>query len=335
MNNPTIPSTARNWGMLALIGGALAISFAPVLAKLASDYEVSVASIPMTPVAVAFWRVAIATPIMIWYLLRQKNYSVMNLVRRHSQENRSVANSLLWLFLPGIIFAVDLGVWHSAFEYTSVANATLEANLSAVIVPIASWYLWKERFDRYFVVGTILAVVSLGGLVGASFGGGGEVWIGDLLGILTAFAYASFQLANKKLSRHFPVPVIMGATAFSCSLCLLVYCLITGEAIMPNHLNTWLILLGLALICQIAGQGLIVYAFSKLNAGVASVTLLVQPVGAAFLGWLMLSQNVKPSQLIFGFMVLLGIAIGKRSYFMTGRAPKSTKDPANESAPSS
>ena len=65
------------------------------------------------------------------------------------------------VLLGGVLFALDLGVWHWSIMWTSVANSTLLANLAPIVVTIAGWLLWKQKVTRTFLVGMIVAIAGM------------------------------------------------------------------------------------------------------------------------------------------------------------------------------
>jgi drug/metabolite transporter (DMT)-like permease len=72
------------------------------------------------------------------------------------------------------------------------------------------------------------------------------------------------------------------------------------------------VLLALALLSHVGGQSLIAYALAHLPAAFSSVSLLLQPVAAALLAWLILSEALGLLQGLGGAVVLAGIAIARR-----------------------
>ncbi len=70
--------------------------------------------------------------------------------------------------------------------------------------------------------------------------------------------------------------------------------------------------LGLALVTQLLGQGLIAYAFAHLSASLSSVSLLIQPVMASIFAWLLFGEAIGGAQFIGGAVVLAGIWIAKK-----------------------
>ena len=73
-----------------------------------------------------------------------------------------------------------------------------------------------------------------------------------------------------------------------------------------------MVMLGLALVTKIAGQGLIAYAFAHLPASLSSVSLLIQPVVATLLAWLLFAEPVGWVQFLGGAVVLAGIWLARR-----------------------
>jgi drug/metabolite transporter (DMT)-like permease len=88
---------------------------------------------------------------------------------------------------------------------------------------------------------------------------------------------------------------------------------LSGEGLIPITATGWGIVLALALISQVGGQGLIAYAFAHLPASFSSVSLLVQPVVAALLAAWILGEGLHPLQVAGGVGVLAGIAVASRA----------------------
>ena len=74
----------------------------------------------------------------------------------------------------------------------------------------------------------------------------------------------------------------------------------------------WAILIALALVTQILGQGLIAYAFAHLPASLSSVSLLIQPVMAALFAWILFGEAIGPAQFVGGAIVLAGIWLARK-----------------------
>jgi len=93
---------------------------------------------------------------------------------------------------------------------------------------------------------------------------------------------------------------------------LLPVALLSGEELLVTSAYGWAILLGLALLSHAGGQSLIAYALAHLPAAFSSVGLLLQPVTAALLAWLLLGEPVSVWQAAGGIVILYGIFLARR-----------------------
>ena len=298
----------RNLAFLALVGGAIGIAFAPVLAKLAVNIDHSRDQTMLSPVAVAFWRMGFAVPFFLVGMLRHHSFREVKAV---------AAGNRLILLLPGFFFALDLSIWHWSFEYTSVANSTIEANFAVILVALAGFLWFKERFNWLFPFGAALALFGMIKLVGASLQSAGDAWIGDLLGLIVAFAYSGYQISTKVLVSRFPVNLAMTFTSVACAGFLALTALVSPGRFFPVTLNGWLLVVALALTSQVFGQGLIAFGMRTIPVGLTSVVLILQPLGAAILGWLVLDQSISLLQALSGMLVVAGIYLAKQGTIAT------------------
>jgi drug/metabolite transporter (DMT)-like permease len=90
---------------------------------------------------------------------------------------------------------------------------------------------------------------------------------------------------------------------------LLPIALTSGERFVPSTSHGWLLLIGLALVSQTAGQSLIAYALAHLPGTFASVALLAQAVMAAALAWILLGETLTAMAIAGGLLVLIGIRV--------------------------
>lgn len=285
---PSVPAGA----FLCLLAGGCAIAFAPILVRLSET----------GPVASAFWRTALAAP-LLW----------LGALRVRGAARAAERAHLGALVAAGLFFAGDLGVWHWSIVWTSVANSTLLANLAPIFVTLAGWLLWRRRVTGVFLVGMVVAIAGMFVLVGPNFSVGGKRLMGDALGALTAVFYAGYMLAIKVARDDGAATVRLMAWSTSITaVALLPVALLSPQPFLPATAHGWLVVVGLALVTQILGQGLIAYAFAHLPASLSSVSLLIQPVVAAFVAWRLFGEAVGTQQFIGGAVVLAGIWLARR-----------------------
>ena len=276
----------------ALSVGAMFIALSPIFVRISE----------LGPSATAWYRMFLALPIYgLWVLLPSQTPSAAP-PERHGGG--------VWLWIAGLAFAADLACWHWSINYTTVANATLLANLAPVFVSLAAWHFFGDQVGWRFVMGLVLAISGAVLLVHASLRLDPSHLLGDALGLLTALFYATYLLAIKKLQNSgMGNGRIMLYSAMISVFGLSVITLLSGETLLAQSWRGWSVLLALAWVSQGLGQGLITYGMSQLPASYSSVNLLLQPVAAALLAWLLLGEAMGPWQLLGAITILTGIIV--------------------------
>ena len=287
--------------LIALLLGAFGIGLAPVFSKLAFDAEQGLPGGGLGMIAAAFWRTALAAPLFWWLHARAGSAGT----RADGRDAR-----LLWL--PGLAFAGDLAAWHKAFEFTTLANATLLANFASIVVAVVGYVWLRERLGWTFALGAAAAFAGAGVLLGVDFGRGRDPLVGDALGLLTACFYAAYLLLVKVLRRDFGVAHLMAYSSSVAAVGLLIIACASGEQVVPRTVEAWSAVVALAFVSHAGGQGLIAYALAHLPAGFATLSLLVQPVITAATSWILFAQILSPLQIGGGLLVLAGLAVARR-----------------------
>jgi drug/metabolite transporter (DMT)-like permease len=318
MEGSTAPGTRT--ALPGLVLGALLIAFSPILAKLAVDFG------RIGPIAAAFWRVALAAPVF-WVVLR---------LTRHGPvvgQGRD-AWTVLWpLLLPGVFLGIDLALWHWSFQFTPVANATVLANFSAVLMVVIGWLWFRERPTLLLILG---GVIGLFGVIWLTLGTAtpavsavAPTSFGDALALGAACFYAGYLLTIKNVRARFGVAPVMMLSSAATALVLLIPAALSPRAFFPTSWAGWLPVLGLALVCHCLGQGLIAFALQRLSAGFSAVTLLIQPVAAGLWGWVILGQALTAGQMLAGGVVLTGVCLARLG---GTRKPRAQGEAADEPA---
>jgi drug/metabolite transporter (DMT)-like permease len=280
-----------NPALFALLAGATCIALSPIFVRVSEA----------GPTATAFWRVAIAVPVLWVLYLRSRKTT-----RRYSGK---------WplLLAAGFAFAGDLAFWHASVKLTSVANSTLLANLASIFVTLALWVFLRQRPGGLFLAGLATALAGVSLLVHTSLRFSATGLLGDALGVVTAMFYAGYILAVKGLRDRGETTLhLMAVTTTITAIFLFPAALASGDQMLPATAFGWWMLIGLALISHAAGQGLIAYALAHLPAAFSSVSLLFQPVMAALFAWVLLSEALVPLQIFGGLVVLCGIYLARR-----------------------
>lgn len=281
-----------NPAIAALLSGATCIALSPIFVRLSDT----------GPTASAFWRVALAVP-ALWLVCALKEKGA---AARYDGRARLLAAA-------GFAFAGDLAFWHLSIQHTSVANATLLANLATLFVTLGAWLFLREKPTALFLAGLAGALGGVTLLVLSSASGSRGALLGDALGVVTAMFYAGYIFAVKGLrDRGEGTLRLMAVSTTITAALLLPVALASGDRFWPGGAYGWSILLGLALVSHAGGQGLIAYALAHLPASFSSVSLLLQPVMAAIFAWILLAEPLAALQIAGGAIVLAGIYLARR-----------------------
>ncbi len=282
--------------LLALVAGSAAVAAGAIFVRL-SD---------LAPSASGFHRIALALPVF-WLWARFER-------RRQPVARAGMSMPVVGLLgLAGLLFAGDLATYHRAIHYTSVANATLLLNTAPVFVTLGGWLLWRQRISVAFLLGMTIALIGAVMLLFEDLDLAATALWGDVLGIVAGACYGGYLIIVGRLRTRFSTGEILFFSGAANAAALLVLCLFEGIALLPGSLHGWLMVLGLALVTQACGQGLIVHAMAHLPVTFSSLVQILQVVIAAALGWLLLAEALQPLQAAGAVVVLVGIVIARRS----------------------
>jgi drug/metabolite transporter (DMT)-like permease len=249
------------FGLTALIFGNLFLSFGALFVRLSDT----------GPVASAFWRIAIATPILFLIALQVGDRA------------RLPKGTTLWMLaFSGLLFALDLAAWHLGIPLTKLANTNLLGNSTSFLLPLWAFAVarkWPTRMQ-----GAALGLAGLGAalLMGRSFEMSPQNLAGDLLCLLAGAFYTGYLIIMGRLREGMGQWPTLAWSTLMTAPPLLIMALLLGERIMPSD---WTPLILLALGSQIFGQGLMIYAIGRVAPILFGITLLLQPLVSAMIGW--------------------------------------------------
>lgn len=275
----TIPALA----FPALLMGNAVLAAGPLLVKLAD----------VGPVAAGFWRLALAIPLLL--LLARRSMGAM--VRLGVGAWAKVAAA-------GLFFAADLASWHLGILHTKVANAAIFGNVSALLLPLWTWFVLRERLRPVQALAIALAMAGAAVLMGGSYEASLRNFAGDLLCALAGVLYTGYILLIQDARRSLTSWSVLALSSIAGVLPLLAFAATMGETILPG---VWWPVIALALSSQVIGQGLMVYAMGWFSPLVLGLSLLLQPAVAALLGWIVLGEQLTLLDMVGGLAV--GVAL--------------------------
>ena len=150
----------------------------------------------------------------------------------------------------------------------------------------------------------IIAALGAGLLLGRSYELSSDNVAGDFLCILAGVFYTGYLVLMARAKDNLgPWPALAWSTLMSVPP-LLGMALLAGDVMVPTQ---WTPLLALTLCSQILGQGLMIYAIGRVAPLLFGLTLLLQPVVGAALGWIMYKETL--TSLDWAGGALIGLAL--------------------------
>lgn len=273
----------------ALLAGAVAMGISPVFVRLAE----------VGPFSSAFWRVALALPILwVW----------MRVAERGGKPVRSFGPATL---AAGFVFAGDLFFWHLAIVKTTIANATFFATMAPLFVVIFGWLLFRQKVSRGVLTGLALCIAGGSVLVGQSLGVDMDRVTGDLFGFATAIFFGLYFLAVTAARKEAGAArVTFELTVVTAAILFVVAAIMEGD-FLPATPKGWLALIGMAWISHAGGQGLLSIALGRLPAVFSSLVIFLETIAAAIFAWVILGEALTLAQAAGGLAILAGIWVAR------------------------
>lgn len=279
---------------VALVVANSALAFGPLFVRLAD----------VGPVAAAFWRMALALPLL-------GGAALVSARRTRGVSPATPAPARRWwlLALAGFAFAADLGTWHAGILQTTMANATLLGNSATFLFPLWGFLVARTWPTRWQGLALLLAAAGAALLMGRSYQLDPHQLGGDLLCVCAGVLYAIYFILMSDVRRAMaPLPALALSSAASL-LPLLVIALTLGERIMPGN---WSPLLGVALVSQVIGQGCMIYALGRASPLVIGLALLIQPMVATAVGWAWFDETLGGPDLVGVAMIAAALVLVRR-----------------------
>lgn len=231
-------------------------------------------------------------------------------IRKVKLNGAAIKKNIWTLIVSGAVMGVNWILLFEAYNYTSVATATLCYYLAPIFIIIVSPFLLKEKITAKKLVCVcvaLLGMVFVSGILQTGISDISEIK-GVLLGVGAAALYATVVLLNKRLG---DVPAYdrtilqLGAAGVA----LLPYVLLTENVAAMEF--TGLSVLMLAIVCMVhTGVAYALYfgSLMDLKAQTAAILSYIDPVVAIILSALLLKENMGVLGMI-GAVLILSAAV--------------------------
>ena len=271
---------------LALFIGILCISIFPVIVRMNLT----------SGLISAFYRMAIATAIILPFALYKKKLKLENI------------KMLLPMMVCGILFASDIAVWNISIQNSSATQATLLTNLSPIWVGVFSLLFLSFRPRKSFWLGTLIALIGMTVFVGVDTILNLQLDFAFFLGILSGVLYALYILVSKSVLEKLEVITFITYSMIFSTIFLFFINFVFGEQFFGFSNKAWVSLFVQGIVCQLIAWLLISYSTQKMRATRVSLSLLSQAIFATILAAIFVNEKITGIQMIGSVIILAGIA---------------------------
>ncbi|MFL6225343.1 MAG: DMT family transporter [Actinomycetes bacterium] len=266
---------SRTSTVLWMVVGVVAISTSPILIRLAA----------VPALALAFWRCLAGAAVLAPFA-------------RRGRAGGLARGDLALLGMAGVFLAAHFALWNASLALTSVGAATTLVSCTPLFVGIGARFLGEAPGRRTWAgialatVGAVVIGVSdaLAGPVAGAQATGASGLLGDVLAFAGAAAVAVYLLIGRVMRQRLPVSTYAASVYGTAAAVLLPACLLTGSSLGGYAAGSWLAVAGVVIGPQLLGHTVFNSLLTSVSATVVSVVLLIEPVGATALAWLLFHE---------------------------------------------
>ena len=277
-------------------GGDAVLLAVALVAVSTSGPLIAAAAVPA--MAIAFWRNALATGLLLPAALLTCREELRRLDRR---EWRLAA-------LAGVLLALHFAAWTPALSYTSVASATALVATQPVWAALISG-MRGVPVGRAVWLGIAVAMSGAVLLTGVDLQLSGQALLGDLLALAGGAFAALYMTAGSEVRRSVSTTTYTLLCYATTAAVLLVVCLVFRQPLTGYDADDWLKLVALTLGAQLLGHSLLNRVLRNVGPTVVSMLLLLEIPGAAALAAAFLGQRPPALALPAALLLVAGLAL--------------------------
>ena len=248
--------------------------------------------------AIAFWRTAMATGVLVpWTLLRNR-IELFALSRRELSLGAAA----------GVLLAAHFATWVPSLRFTTVASSTALVATQPIWAALIARHRGAVIRTRAWL-GIVVAVLGAALLTGADVHASARAFAGDALALAGAIFAAAYIVAGAEVRRSVSTSTYTTICYFTTGLVLLLICLIGGQSLGGYSGNVWLKLVALTIGAQLLGHSLFNHVLRRTSPTVVSLAILFETPGASFIAALWLHQHPHASAIPGLALLLIGVAV--------------------------
>lgn len=260
-------------------------------------------SIPVPSEFLAFIRGLTGALFMCIILSLKKDVSISQVKKQ----------SIVLLALTGALIGINWIFLFEAFNYTTVATATLCYYMEPTMVILMAPLFFSQRLTLSQLAITILTI--LGMILVSGIIDNGEIKPDDITGIIfglsAAFCYALIVISNKRIEAidtYLKTFIQLSGAAIAMIPYLIYTAGFTG---LPDDTSTWLLILFVGIVHTGIAYALYFGAMKELSAQSVAICSYIDPISALIFSALLLGEALTPLGMLGAILIIGTVAIGE------------------------
>ncbi|WP_427108527.1 DMT family transporter [Lysinibacillus xylanilyticus] len=216
-----------------------------------------------------------------------------------------------WLFssAAGIFLAFHFILWFESLNYTSVASSTVLVTLQPLFAFVGTYFFFKENITLKTILAGVIAIVGSILISWGDFKLSGTAFYGDMLALVACALVTAYFLFGQDVRKRLSLVTYTMVVYAVSTITLFIYVLIKGESFGPYPTMDWIWFILLAIVPNLLGHTLFNWSIKYVSTNVVSIAILFEPIGAAILALLIFKEYLIATQIIGGFIVIVGILL--------------------------
>jgi drug/metabolite transporter (DMT)-like permease len=246
--------------------------------------------------AIAFWRNAMASGVLVPWALLTARRELAGLDRRER----------LLAVGAGLLLAAHFGTWVPSLDYTSVASATALVSTQPIWAALLARRAGLHIPSRAWV-GIVVAVVGAGLVTGVDVNVSDRALAGDLLAVAGGMCAAAYMVVGNRVRQTVSTTTYTTVCYVTTSITLLVACVVGRQELAGFSAETWLKLALLTVGAQLLGHSLFNRVLRTTSPTVVSLAILFEVPGATLLAAAWLGQTPHAGAIPGLLLILVGV----------------------------
>lgn len=299
---PTSNLSQRDRGVVVILVSIVLLSSGSTIVKSADT----------SGTVVAAWRLLLAT--LAWWVV---------LAVRHRWKATPYPSRATWraVIPAGVFFGLDLVLFFTALNSTSVAHAEFIGSLTPLLLVPIGIVAFGERPRPVALPFGLVTLVGLAAFMFTGASDGSASLRGDVIAVGALAAWVCYLSFGRRARATVGVSEFMTVVMTIGLVIAAPISLVTaGDQLWPLSGRTWFLVALLTVVTGMVGHALIAVAQRLLDVGTISVIQVLNPLAAVTWAWVVLGERVAAVQ-IPGMVLIVGGLVGFVAVNRQRRAP--------------